>query len=97
MTAESCSLETPSGPQHALGLAIKRLRHERGLKQHHLAWESGVTLSTITGIERGATDPKWATVKKIAKGLDISLAELAAVEASVAPEVGQEREGEPDA
>lgn len=97
MTAESCSLETPSGPQHGLGRAIKMLRHERGLGQHHLAWKSGVTLSTIADIERGATDPKWATVKKIAKGLGISMAELAAVEASLAPEVRQEREEEPDA
>lgn len=64
-------------PQPALGVAIRRLRHERGMTQEVLAHEAGVTVSHLSTIERGYSNPTWATLKGIAKALDASMGELA--------------------
>jgi transcriptional regulator with XRE-family HTH domain len=64
-------------PQPALGAAIRHLRHERGMTQEALAHEAGVTVSHLSLIERGHSNPTWATVTSIVKGLTISLVDLA--------------------
>lgn len=66
-------------PQPALGKAIRQLREERGMTQEALAQEAGITVGHMSMIERGHSNPTWATVKAIAIGLDISMAELAAI------------------
>jgi transcriptional regulator with XRE-family HTH domain len=64
-------------PQPALGKAIRQLREERGMTQEALAQEAGVTVGHMSMIERGHSNPTWATVKAVAVALDSSLAELA--------------------
>jgi transcriptional regulator with XRE-family HTH domain len=69
---------TPSQqPQKALGMAIRQLREKRGLTQEAVAHEAGVTASTFGLIERGQTNPTWATVTKIAAAVDVSVIEVA--------------------
>jgi transcriptional regulator with XRE-family HTH domain len=63
-------------PQPALGKAIRQLREERGMTQEALAHAAGVTVGHLSTIERGHSNPTWATVKAIADGLSASLAEL---------------------
>jgi transcriptional regulator with XRE-family HTH domain len=60
----------------ALAAAIRELREERGLSQEELAFASGVTTAAISKTERGATDPSWETVRKIASALDVCPSEL---------------------
>ena len=64
-------------PQPALGKAVRHLREKRGLKQEALAYEAGITIGTLSGLERGVSNPTWATVKAIATRLGVSMAELA--------------------
>jgi transcriptional regulator with XRE-family HTH domain len=64
-------------PQPALGKAIRQLRQERKMTQEALAHAAGVTVSHLSTIERGHSNPSWATVKGIAAALDVNIAELA--------------------
>ena len=64
-------------PQPALGKAIRQLREERGMTQEALAHEAGVTVGHMSMIERGHSNPTWATVRRLAKGLDTLVADLA--------------------
>jgi len=64
-------------PQPALGKAIRQLREERDMTQEALAHAAGVTVGHLSTIERGHSNPTWATVKAIAKALGASVTELA--------------------
>jgi transcriptional regulator with XRE-family HTH domain len=55
---------------------LKRLRTERGLSQAKLAARADIDPSTMNQIERGAREPSWSTLKKLADALDVSIAEL---------------------
>jgi transcriptional regulator with XRE-family HTH domain len=63
-------------PQPALGKAIRQLRAERGMTQEALAHAAGVTIGHLSMIERGHSNPTWATVKAISAALDTSMVEL---------------------
>jgi len=63
-------------PQPALGKAIRQLREERGMTQEALAQEAGVTVGHMSMIERGHSNPTWATVKAVSAALDMSMVEL---------------------
>lgn len=64
-------------PQRALGQAIRELREKRGLTQEAVAHEAGVTASTFGLIERGHSNPTWATVGDIAAALGVSVVDVA--------------------
>jgi transcriptional regulator with XRE-family HTH domain len=66
-------------PQPALGKAIRQLRNKRGMTQEALAHAAGVTVGHLSMIERGHSNPTWATVKAVAHSLDASIVELARV------------------
>jgi len=66
----------PDEPQPALGKAIRQLREKRGVTQEALAYEAGVTVGTLSLIERGKSNPAWGTVKAIAAALGVSLVDL---------------------
>jgi transcriptional regulator with XRE-family HTH domain len=63
-------------PQPALGKAIRQLREDRGMTQEALAHAAGVTVGHLSTIERGHSNPTWATVKAVAAALAIRMAEL---------------------
>jgi transcriptional regulator with XRE-family HTH domain len=74
----------PSGrPQRALGKAIRQVREQRGLTQEAVAHEAGVTASTFGLIERGQSNPTWATVEDIAVALDVTVVEIAKLAAKL--------------
>jgi transcriptional regulator with XRE-family HTH domain len=64
-------------PQPALGKAIRELREKRGLTQEAVAHDAGVTTATLGVIERGLSNPTWATLRRIASALDASMVEVA--------------------
>jgi transcriptional regulator with XRE-family HTH domain len=56
---------------------IKKYRDKLGISQDKLSKLASVTLHTLTKIESGATpDPRIETLKKIAKGLGVSVDDL---------------------
>jgi transcriptional regulator with XRE-family HTH domain len=63
-------------PQPALGEAIRQLRRKRGVTQESLAEAAGLTVATVSLIERGQANPTWDTVAKIATALGASMGEL---------------------
>ncbi len=63
--------------QPALGKAIRQLRQEREMTQEALAHAAGVTVSHLSTIERGHSNPTWGTVTGIAKALKTSIGDLA--------------------
>ena len=67
-------------PQAALGKAIRQLREERGMTQEALAHAAGVTVGHCSTIERGHSNPTWATVKAISRALERSIVEIARLE-----------------
>jgi transcriptional regulator with XRE-family HTH domain len=69
-----------------LAAALRRLRAERGVTQERLALEAGVTIATLSRVERGVADPHWRTIRRILATLGISLTELAKVIESKTPE-----------
>jgi transcriptional regulator with XRE-family HTH domain len=60
-----------------LASALRLRREARGATQEEIAYAAGVTVGTFGQIERGQVNPRWMTVKRIAKALDTPLAELA--------------------
>jgi transcriptional regulator with XRE-family HTH domain len=63
-------------PDPVLAELVRRLREEREITQEQLAFNAGITVSTLSRIERGLNSPGWMTVKGIARALDLSLEEL---------------------
>jgi len=56
---------------------IKKYRDKLGISQDKLSKLADVTLHTLTKIETGATtDPRIETLKKIARGLNVSVDDL---------------------
>jgi transcriptional regulator with XRE-family HTH domain len=64
-------------PQRALGKAVRELRRKSGATQETVAREAGVTIATLSQIERGEGNPTWDTVTGIAAALGVSVVELA--------------------
>lgn len=64
-------------PQPALGKAIRQLREERGMTQEALAQEAGITVGHMSMIERGHSNPTWATAKAVAVAMNVSIVDLA--------------------
>lgn len=59
-----------------LGKNIKTLRKKRKLTLQALSIRAGIDASTLNRIEEGISEPKYFTLKNIAKGLELSLSEF---------------------
>ena len=65
-------------PDPALAALLKRRREEHNITQEQLAFEAGITASSLSRIERGLNNPGWTTVTRLAAALEVSLSELVA-------------------
>jgi XRE family transcriptional regulator, fatty acid utilization regulator len=63
-----------------LGLELRRIREERGLTVGELAEKSGVSVTTIRSVERGAREARGNTVAKLAKPLGLTFDEVWALQ-----------------
>ena len=50
---------------------LKELRIKKVLSQADLSRESGVTVNSICRLERGERKPRFVTIRKLAKALNI--------------------------
>jgi len=64
-------------PQPELARVIRELRAKRGLSQEELAHGANLHPTRLSSIESGRVSPSWGNVRRIAKALDMTLAELA--------------------
>lgn len=60
----------------AIGDRIRQLRRERLLTQEELSDKSGVGVASIIRIERGQVEPRFSTIRKLAKALEVDPPEL---------------------
>lgn len=56
-----------------LGAELKRVRTERELSLRDVAQETGISLATLSRIERAAVTPELPIVKKLAKWLGVTV------------------------
>lgn len=61
-----------------LGRAVKRARITRGLTQEQVSAASGLHPTYISDIERGARNPSWEAIARLAEGIGVGTAEIAA-------------------
>lgn len=67
----------PRSPDHAaLGRAVEELRREAGLTQEELADRFQSEFPSVGNIERGTSNPTFASLLRVAHGLEIDLSEL---------------------
>jgi transcriptional regulator with XRE-family HTH domain len=62
--------------QQLLGQAVKRIRSESGLTQEEVSRRTGMHPTYISDIERGARNPSFEALTRLAAGLDASMAEI---------------------
>jgi transcriptional regulator with XRE-family HTH domain len=60
------------------GFAVRRIRKSHGLSQERLALACDLHRTFIGAVERGETNVSLATLGRLAKGLGVSVAQLAA-------------------
>jgi len=66
-----------SNEKSTIGDNIKKYRNKLGISQDVLSKKANLAFHTIAKIEAGATpDPRIETLKKIAKGLNVSVDDL---------------------
>lgn len=68
----------PESPpfQVALGLAVKARRTELGLTQEELSLRSGLHQRWISNVETGKRNPSYASLRRLAAGLELPASEL---------------------
>lgn len=64
--------------QARLGRAVRGVRLRQGLTQEQVSAGSGLHPTYISDIERGARNPSWEAITRLADGLGVPLAEIAA-------------------
>jgi len=70
-------------PDPILGAVIRGLREKKGLTREAAAFRASLTMLTIGQIECGLSAPAFATVRRLARALGVTLVELAvAIEAA---------------
>jgi transcriptional regulator with XRE-family HTH domain len=62
--------------QGRLGREIREIRKRQKLTQGELAGKAGVSLLTISRLERGERDPHLGTLARVARGLGVPPFEL---------------------
>jgi transcriptional regulator with XRE-family HTH domain len=65
-------------PQRALGLAVATRRNELGLTQEQLSLRTELHQRWISNVETGKRNPSYASIRRLAAGLDITASELIA-------------------
>jgi transcriptional regulator with XRE-family HTH domain len=59
-----------------LGLAISKLRLEKGLSQEKFAELAGIHRTYVSQLERGLKSPTFSILRKLAAALGVSTSEL---------------------
>lgn len=70
----------PASPafQLALGLAVKARREELGRTQETVANDTDLHQRWISNVETGKRNPSYASLRRLAAGLDLAASELIA-------------------
>ncbi len=64
-----------------IGKNLRRVREDRLMTQQELADAADLNLSTVMRIENDRVEPRFSTIRKLAKALDVDARELTRKEA----------------
>jgi predicted transcriptional regulator len=67
---------THDPPDPILARVLRQMRHDSGVTQEDVAHQAGITVAALARIERGTTNPRWTTVRRIISALNASLYDL---------------------
>ncbi len=62
--------------QIIVGKNIQKIRESKGISQQELAAKCNFEKSNMSRLEAGRVNPTLSTLEKVAKALDVSLAEI---------------------
>jgi transcriptional regulator with XRE-family HTH domain len=62
--------------QAIVGRNVRQLRQAKGLTQEQLAFEAGLDLTYVGGIERGRRNPSLLVMARLAAALDANISDL---------------------
>ncbi|HRJ63576.1 helix-turn-helix domain-containing protein [Brevundimonas sp. UBA2416] len=62
--------------QAIVGRNVRQLRQAKGLTQEQLAFEAGLDLTYVGGIERGKRNPSLLVMARLAAALDANISDL---------------------
>lgn len=65
---------------HKLGLRVQQLRQAKGWSQDEFAYRANLHRTYVSGVERGIRNPTITVLEKLARGLEITISELVALE-----------------
>jgi transcriptional regulator with XRE-family HTH domain len=71
--------------QPALGAAVKAIRKEKKISQVAVCEATGFTQSWLSEVEHGRRNPSWSNVVRLARGLGVTVAQVAARAEKQAP------------
>jgi transcriptional regulator with XRE-family HTH domain len=77
----------------ALGESVKRLRIDQGIGSRGLAFDAEITEDTLISLEEGKTEPRWGTLRRVARALDVELPEILSKAEELEDEIRGGREG----
>lgn len=64
--------------QRRLGAAVRAIRTSKSITQEELSSRTGLHATYLSDIERGARNPSFVVLVRLAAGLEVSIAELGA-------------------
>ena len=64
--------------QARIGKAVKAVRTAQGLTQEDLAAKADLHPTYISDVERGARNPSWDVIARLAEGIGVPVAAIAA-------------------
>lgn len=64
--------------QIALGQAVRAVRTRVGKTQEQVANAIGMHATYLSDIERGARNPSWEAIARLARGMGVGVADIAA-------------------
>ena len=59
-----------------MGANIREMRRRNAMTQEELAHEAGLSMMTLSRIERGESEPRASTLRKLAKALEVKPRDL---------------------
>jgi transcriptional regulator with XRE-family HTH domain len=65
-----------SAEDAALGEAIRLVRESKGLSKAIVARRGGISGPCLADVESGKSAPTWGSIRRIARGLDLSVPDL---------------------
>jgi len=71
-------MPSPPAFQTALGAAVKARREELGLTQEQVDLRADLHQRWISNVENGKRNPSYASLRRLASGLELPLSELVA-------------------